>query len=263
LWFFTYLYLVGQGAGLNRPPAISQTLGAIRFSGFQIFRMSRKLKISLIFIGSLIVLFAIARITNILQLYKASSSANYPTLKPGQWFFASSIVKPKRFSLICYRWNDDQNGSHVRVHRLCGVEGDTVEMRDGELLINGKHIDSNIDVAHLYFLNEPELEKVKQFENSNNDDLYVPMGDSFLVTLSDKTVIDHSIKARRKLLLKNYADPAISAKFLTDWNQDHFGPLVVPERTYFLLGDNRHGSEDSRYLGFIDKSRFVGTVIGK
>jgi signal peptidase I len=40
--------------------------------------------------------------------------------------------------------------------------------------------------------------------------------------------------------------------------RDQFGPLVVPEGTVFLLGDNRDYSEDSRYHGPIDRSLLIG-----
>jgi len=40
--------------------------------------------------------------------------------------------------------------------------------------------------------------------------------------------------------------------------RDQFGPLVVPEGTLFLLGDNRDNSNDSRFQGPIDRSLLVG-----
>ena len=113
------------------------------------------------------------------------------------------------------------------------------------------------------FSKSSDLEKVKQFEEINENELFFQPADSVILTLRDKTVTSHSIESRRMVHPKTYADPAISAKLLANWNQDHFGPVVVPKNTYFLLGDNRNGSEDSRYLGFIDKSSFVATEIGK
>lgn len=40
--------------------------------------------------------------------------------------------------------------------------------------------------------------------------------------------------------------------------RDNWGPIVVPENRYFLLGDNRDESLDSRFWGFLDPSRVKG-----
>lgn len=37
-----------------------------------------------------------------------------------------------------------------------------------------------------------------------------------------------------------------------------FGPTVIPEGHYFMMGDNRDNSSESRFFGFVDRKRIIG-----
>ena len=42
---------------------------------------------------------------------------------------------------------------------------------------------------------------------------------------------------------------------------DNYGPATVPPRSYFVLGDNRGDSSDSRYWGYVPESNILGTPV--
>lgn len=53
-----------------------------------------------------------------------------------------------------------------------------------------------------------------------------------------------------------YSDPYIYPKIVSP--RDNFGPVVVPKDKYFVMGDNRDKSYDSRFWGFVDRRCIKG-----
>jgi hypothetical protein len=47
------------------------------------------------------------------------------------------------------------------------------------------------------------------------------------------------------------------------WNLDQYGPLVVPQGHYFVLGNNRHNAADSRFMGFVAAKDVIAATIGR
>jgi signal peptidase I len=105
------------------------------------------------------------------------------------------------------------------VKRLVGLPGDTVEMRTGALWRNGDEVVEPFVVRSL------------------------PMRD------------DASDEFRWQ---RDYLTPDAGARGYNPTRND-WGPLVVPADHYFVLGDNRDKSADSRYWGFVPDSLVRGT----
>ena len=105
------------------------------------------------------------------------------------------------------------------VKRLIGEAGDTLEMRNKVLYRNG----------------QPQNEPYVRHTDPNND-VYAP---------SMYWQCDY----RPARVGQNDCRPT----------RDNWGPVVVPENRFMMLGDNRDDSEDSRYWGFVER----GAVKGK
>jgi signal peptidase I len=109
--------------------------------------------------------------------------------------------------------------SKTFVKRLVGLPGDTLAMRGGTLYVNGR----------------AQREVFARREPAGHDSY------------------GHEFDWLRRALL-----PAAHASAGAQPSRNTWGPLVVPGHSFFVLGDNRDNSSDSRYWGFVPDSLLRG-----
>ncbi|MGB9919421.1 MAG: signal peptidase I [Moorellales bacterium] len=121
------------------------------------------------------------------------SASMEPTLMPGDRVMVNKLVyrlaDPVPGDIIVFRYPLDPRIIYIK--RLVALGGQTVELRNGQLFVDGRPVEEN----------------------------YLP------------------------------EDPASGGDF---------GPVRVPPNTYFVMGDNRNNSQDSRVWGPVPKENVVG-----
>ena len=134
---------------------------------------------------------------------------------PGTQHRLPGYTEPRRGDVVVFR---AQHDTLDVVKRLVGLPGDTLEMIDGALFLNGQ----------------------KQIEPYARHDF--PDGDGMHPWMEWQT---------------NFVTSDVDKSTYRP-TRDNWGPIVVPENRFFLLGDNRDESLDSRFWGFLDPARVKG-----
>lgn len=130
------------------------------------------------------------------------------------------------------------------------------------LYVNGENFDENIDLMHFYRIKKNEFKKLKvdnQITEVTINNLIEK--DLHLINLKDKIAIKYGVQNKRDISPKNEVSKEIRKTYKRDWNKDNFGEYIISKGKFFLIGDNRDNSHDSRYFGLIDEIDLVGVVI--
>ncbi|HVX41353.1 MAG TPA: signal peptidase I [Gemmatimonadaceae bacterium] len=180
------------------------------------------------------------------EAYRIPSGSMEPTLLVGDWLFVNKLrlgahvpftrhslpgyAGPKRGDVVVFVSPPQDLSIRIApdevtptlVKRIVGIPGDTLLMRRGQLTVNG---------------------------------MSVPSPNSFVLpdSIADMPQAifswQHEIEARGSRF-----GPPVALPSLHEW-----GPLVVPAGTYFMMGDNRDDSVDSRYYGPVPRANLRGT----
>ena len=143
------------------------------------------------------------------------------------------IRTPKRGDIIVFQWPVDRTKNFVK--RIVGMPGDTLQMLDGQLIRNGI----------------PQRESYVSHTSPGSDisDEEFSWQQAYLLSAH------HPVAASPRSPM---AIGSLEASPGYHPSRNNWGPLVVPEKNYFVLGDNRDNSLDSRYWGFVADSLVRG-----
>ena len=187
----------------------------------------------------------------LLEAYRIPSGSMIPTLLVGDWLFVNKLVygpnvtlgvpftqighdfgnlpgyaEPQRGDIVVFRSPDQvdqpEDPNPTLVKRCVAVAGDTIWMRGGLLYVNGM----------------PQKQGYPASENLKGDGTF-----------------SHPLFEWQKpfeLHGGSMGEPPAQPA-LDDW-----GPLVVPAKHLFMLGDNRYNSKDGRYWGFVPRENVRG-----
>lgn len=143
------------------------------------------------------------------------NKAVYGAEIPGTHLHLPAFENPHRGDVVVFAPPHDPTKNYVK--RLVGMPGDTLEMHNKVLYVDGIKQD----------------EPYARYSDSTGDAVHPDM---------------------------QWQSNHLIAKTARGYHptRDNWGPIVVPEGDYFMLGDNRDNSEDSRYWGFVSREAIRG-----
>jgi signal peptidase I len=190
----------------------------------------------------------------LVEPFKIPSGSMLPTLLVGDFILVNKytygirlpvinakvleINLPLRGEVMVFKYPDDPTLDYIK--RVVGVPGDRIAYRKKRLFINGEPAPT---------------------EDKNEEFNYVKSGLNYVTAKR----LTEQMNGHAHSILINPNEPNIRlgevkpfpSRANCDYNDEGFN-CTVPEGHYFLMGDNRDDSNDSRYWGFVPERNIVG-----
>ena len=192
-------------------------------------------------LGGAVLIYLVVK-TLFIEAFRIPSGSMIPTLLVGDWLFVNKLAygptipftnshlpgytSPKHQDVVVfvspYQADNSPDFTPTLVKRLIGMPGDTLYMREGLLHVNG-------------------LPQRQGYAAAAN-----PKGDSNATS----PLMDW--QHRIELTGTRFGAPPRTPTL------DNWGPLLIPPGHYFMMGDNRYASKDSRYWGIVPRGNVRG-----
>ena len=170
------------------------------------------------------------RIGDLILVNKFEYGVKLPVLDKN--IFANK--KPQRGDVAVFKWPRDKSLDYIK--RVIALPGDKLEYVDKKIIVNDTVIIKNRIADYL----DPSTYKVSEQYNE-------VLEKRTYKVLNDFNTVDF------------YFDEEV---FKSSCKKVTLGiSCVVPDRHYFVLGDNRDNSSDSRYWGFVPETNLVGKAV--
>ncbi|MFA3783037.1 signal peptidase I [Melioribacteraceae bacterium 4301-Me] len=202
-------------------------------------------------------------------IYGSSSPRNIPfTNIQIPYFQLPAIREPKRGDIVVFEYPGDRDQLHSSeimnyVKRCIALPGDTLEIRNKVVFINGKEapIPPNIQYLNSFIypkdMVDPKIFPAGSGWNQDNyGPLIIPKKGEYIRLSPD------NIEKYRAIINRDYNRYVVT----TDGDKVYIDGKVaqyyqIKQDYYFMMGDNRDDSADSRFWGFVPRDKIIGEAL--
>lgn len=191
----------------------------------------------------------------LVEPFKIPSGSMMPTLLIGDFILVNKYTygirlpvinkkvielnSPERGDVMVFRYPADPGLDYIK--RVIGVPGDVVEYRDKQLSINGQPVRTVNTGTYSYVGNGLNYVTAMVYQEHLNGSGHTMMTEPGKPAVYPPQVVDFPYREN------------------CSYNAEGEGfACKVPEGQYFMMGDNRDASNDSRYWGFVPDRNIVG-----
>ena len=170
----------------------------------------------------------------------------------------------RRGDVMVFEFPGNQNELHTSeqinfIKRCIGLPGDTVEIRNGLVIVNGivtpsPPLGKNSNISNSQLENEKIFPEGSGFSSTNYGPIVIPKkGNIWEINVFNITQWQVFIEREGHNVQLNGDKLSIDGKIASSYE--------IQQNYYFVLGDNRNNSLDSRYWGFLPDDNLIGEAL--